>query len=42
MTLADGTRVTFVSCQECEQRRWLDAEDREIPVEEVLARSRRR
>jgi hypothetical protein len=45
MVLADGTDVLFVSCQECEQRRWLvEQEDgwSALPIEAVLQRSTRR
>jgi len=41
MSLTDGTPVTFVSCQRCEHRAWFDAEGAELPIEDVLARSKR-
>lgn len=43
MTLADGTAVTFVSCQDCERRAWLSAEDgSEIGIDAVLGRTGRK
>ena len=43
MVLTDGTDVTFVSCQACEQREWLAvAEDgtfASLPISTVLARA---
>ena len=42
LDLADGSPVTFVSCQECSHRAWLDAEGTEIPIDEVLSRAARK
>ncbi|NTW40151.1 MAG: hypothetical protein HGA44_09725 [Cellulomonadaceae bacterium] len=46
MVLTDGTDVTFVSCQTCERREWLTADDRgtwtSIPIASVLERSSRK
>jgi len=41
MDLADGTPVTFASCQECEHRMWVGPDGVEMPIDEVLGRSRR-
>ncbi len=41
MDLADGTPVTFASCQECEHRTWVGPDGVEMPIGEVLGRSRR-
>lgn len=45
MVLADGTDVTFISCQACEAREWLSAEPDQswctVPIESVLERSAR-
>ncbi|HEY3436782.1 MAG TPA: hypothetical protein VGK35_03745 [Actinotalea sp.] len=46
MVLADGTDVTFQSCQLCERREWLeplmDGTWTSIPIDSVLERSARR
>ena len=46
MVLADGTDVTFQSCQRCERREWLesmaDGTWSSIPIDSVLQRSARR
>ena len=43
MVLTDGTDVTFVSCQACEQREWLavgeDGSLSPLPITTVLARA---
>ncbi|HWS59226.1 MAG TPA: hypothetical protein VN257_11845 [Actinotalea sp.] len=43
MVLTDGTDVTFVSCQACEQREWLavdaDGSLSALPITTVLARA---
>ena len=41
ITLTDGTPVAFVSCQTCEHRSWFGDDGTEIPMADVLARSRR-
>lgn len=41
MDLTDGTPVTFVSCQECEHRTWIDGQGSTLSVEDVLSRSKR-
>lgn len=41
MDLSDGTPVTFVSCQACEHRVWFDEAGEELPIETVIARSRK-
>jgi hypothetical protein len=43
--LADGTDVTFQSCQRCESREWLEPDGAAwstIPIADVLERSARR
>ena len=44
--LADGTDVTFQSCQRCESREWLEPDGpmtwMTIPIASVLERSARR
>lgn len=46
MVLADGTDVTFQSCQLCERREWLeplsDGGWTSIPIDSVLQRSARK
>lgn len=46
MVLADGTAVTFISCNACETREWLlampDDTWRTAPIDVVLRRSSRR
>ena len=46
MALTDGTPVVFVSCQRCEQREWLTADEdggwSALPIETVLSRSTKR
>lgn len=46
MVLTDGTDVTFVACQVCEQRQWLTFADdgtwSALPIEAVLERSAKR
>lgn len=46
MVLADGTDVTFVSCQDCESREWRSVQPdgtwQALPIETVLARSTRK
>jgi len=46
MVLADGTEVTFISCNACETREWLlpmpDGTWRTAPIDVVLRRSSRR
>lgn len=43
MVLTDGTDVTFVSCQACEQREWLAVDENgalaALPISTVLARA---
>jgi hypothetical protein len=41
MTLTDGSEVTFVSCRDCEAKRWIGA-DGELAVDDVLDRARKR
>lgn len=44
--LADGSDVTFQSCQRCESREWLELDETSvwatIPIASVLERSARR
>lgn len=46
LVLADGTDVTFISCQECESREWLAAQEDgtwlSLPIADVLERSARK
>lgn len=44
LTLADGTDVVFVSCQQCEHRVWYPADGAGPPLtrQEVVRRSARR
>lgn len=46
LVLADGTDVTFISCQECESREWLAAQADgtwlSLPIADVLERSARK
>ena len=41
MTLTDGTNVQFVSCRSCEHRTWIAAEGAALPIDQVLARTRK-
>jgi siroheme synthase (precorrin-2 oxidase/ferrochelatase) len=46
MVLTDGTEVTFVNCQACEEREWLSQDEDgtwyTLPIETVLQRSAKR
>lgn len=46
LVLADGTDVTFISCQDCESREWLAAQADgtwlSLPIADVLERSARK
>src|SRR6478609_11371370 len=41
MTLTDGTPVQFVSCRSCEHRTWIAPEGSALPIDQVLARTRK-
>ena len=41
MTLTDGTPVRFTSCHACETRRWEDLEGGELPVDQVIDKTRK-
>lgn len=42
MKLGNGEAVTFVSCQDCEERVWVTAPGERLEVAEVLARADRK
>ena len=46
LVLADGTSVTFISCQQCEAREWLAGQEDgtwlTLPIADVLERSARK
>jgi hypothetical protein len=41
MTLTDGSRVRFSSCQVCEHRTWRNAQEGVMSLDGVLTRARK-
>lgn len=41
MTLTDGSPVRFSSCRACEHRTWRAVEGHELPINQVLDRTRK-